>query len=672
MIKNIADDINVTKTLKTEFPLRYKLALTLISLMMLISAFSGIFLYTRASDYIFEEVRSRIQAIATTGSLIVDAEKLNRIRNSNDMNGNDYKSIKSMLVKIRDINPLLEDVYLLRKSKDPNTTTFIVDAPLDDEDISLTGENLDVSSMPELKVGFIRTSADKQLTPDKWGNWLSGYAPIKDGYGNKIALLGVDMSANNLIHEQQILKNIAIICLSIAFIMACTLSLLLTRKFMNIVGAFSEAATAVSNGDLDLSLEIHRNDEIGRFAATFNSMIQNLREARDTLIKATVRDMLTGLYNHRYFHENLEREIEHSKRNNNEMVVVIFDLDRFKSINDTLGHPVGDSILRQLANVITQNMRSTDIIARYGGDEFAAILPNTTLEEALDVSERLRGAVESHGFIANTENENDANTVSIKNKVISATITIGIAVYPLHHTTKDGLLMAADIALCRAKHLSRNSVGAYSTSDAGEHQLDPQELYQILHNPNTAAIKSLAAAVDAKDKYTCGHSERVATYAVEIARSMGFDSDNINLLKVAGMLHDLGKIGVPDNVLNKPGALSKEERASIQQHPSVGESILRRAPQLDALLPAILFHHERWDGTGYPNGLAGIEIPLIARIMAVADSFDAMTSDRPYRKAMTVEAAMLELKANAGTQFDPDIVDAFIENTGGFQQQIAA
>lgn len=232
--------------------------------------------------------------------------------------------------------------------------------------------------------------------------------------------------------------------------------------------------------------------------------------------------------------------------------------------------------------------------------------------------------------------------------------------------------MAADIALCRAKHVSRNSVCAYDPAVCAEDNVDPHDLYQMLKDPNSAAMQSLSAALDAKDKFTGGHSERVTSYAVKIGEALGAEDDIIAGLKVAGQLHDIGKMGIPESILNKTGSLTNEEREAIQSHPTVAENILRRAPQLDLIVPAVLFHHERWDGAGYPDGLSGETIPLMARILAIADAFDAMTSDRPYRKALSIQHALLELKANAGKQFDPNLVESFINAMSSEVQSNAA
>jgi HD-GYP domain-containing protein (c-di-GMP phosphodiesterase class II) len=237
-----------------------------------------------------------------------------------------------------------------------------------------------------------------------------------------------------------------------------------------------------------------------------------------------------------------------------------------------------------------------------------------------------------------------------------------MAAYPAHHSTKDGVVMAADIALCQAQRSARNTVCVFDPGATINEGIDPYDLYQVLRDPSSAALQSLAAAIDARDKYTQGHSERVAHYAVAVAEAVADDPEMSSRAWVAGLVHDLGKLGIPDAILSKPARLTEEEHAIIRGHPSLGESILRRAHQLEQVIPAVLYHHERWDGAGYPHGLAGEGIPFIARILGVSDAFDAMTTDRPYRVALTLDQATSELRAGAGKQFDPSLVEPFIKS----------
>jgi diguanylate cyclase (GGDEF)-like protein len=340
------------------------------------------------------------------------------------------------------------------------------------------------------------------------------------------------------------------------------------------------------------------------------------------------------------------------------------DLDRFKTINDTMGHPIGDSILYQLSAVLQEHIRAIDAAGRCGGDEFAIMLPETDLETGQAVAERIRREVESHCFYAiSLEQLKSPDFVPDERKIIHPTVTIGVASYPQDDQSASGLVMAADVALFRAKRLSRNRVCTYSAEPGENDSSDSNKLYKMLQQRNIGPSQIQSVLADAKSKYTRSHAESVTAYAMAIGKALGVDRDTLDGLKVAGLLHDLGKIGMPESILNKPGSLTREEQETVKLHPVIGGRILAGLLQNESVVPAIIGHHERWDGAGYPNGLAGENIPLMARILAVADAFDAMTSDRPYRKAMSTQDALIELSANAGKQFDPQIVDACINKS---------
>ncbi len=627
-------------------------------------------LYIGARNSLRQEVRSHIKAVATTAVLQVDSQLHKSIRTPEDESSAAYLRLKHALQAIRSANPGVRYVYTMRKTGKKNVWQFVVDAEENPKNTSHVGDTYDVSRYPEMQNAFRSPSADTKPATDRWGTWLSGYAPIRDSAGNTEAILGLDMSMNGLRREESALRTAALADMLATALVAALLSFLVTRALIKPVRIFTYAARRIHSGDLDFQVQVSGRDEIGEFAEAFNHMITALKESREHMMEQSTSDFLTGLSNHMHFHESLEIELERAERYNRPVCLLILDIDRFKVMNDTLGHPVGDSILLQLGRLLRESSRKVDIPARYGGDEFAIILPDVGIDEGLHAAERLRATIEAHPFQASYLD--GMAMIQDNDKAVHITVTIGLAAYPEHHKLRDGLIMAADIALCRAKHISRNSVLVYDPGPAGAGSVDPEDLYQVLRDPNIAAAQSLAAAVDARDRYTSGHSERVTSYALQIAEEIGLNHEQLDAMKIAGLLHDLGKIGVPDAILNKPGSLTQEEREVINRHPSVGGNILRRTPQLELILPAVLFHHERWDGAGYPDGLCGDSIPLMARIMAVADSFDAMTTDRPYRKAMSVEAALFELRANAGKQFDPVVVDAFIAAVSRHVQDMAA
>jgi len=625
------------------------------SLALVVCLGASTVLYRGASRSLRNEVREHLKAVAATAAVQVDPDQHRLVRSKADESTKTYRCLKSVLADVRRANPGIRYVYTMRKTRNPNALVFVIDAEKDPELMSHVGDEYDIGEYPQMRLAFERPAADEEPSDDEWGTWLSGYAPITDSRGRTEAIVGLDMSLGQLRREESALRKAASQNAVVALLLSVALSLVVTKALLKTVRVFTRAAERIRGGDLDVWVPTRGSDEIAKFAEAFNHMAQGLRQ--------TTRDVLTGVYNHVYFHERLADETERAERHQHTLCLLILDLDRFKSINDTLGHPVGDCVLKQLAELIVENTRRIDIVARYGGDEFVVILPETDLADALIVAEGLREKVEQHAFDGVTIADTLADHYTPdSDRVVRLSLTIGAAAYPEHHATKDGLVMAADIALCRAKQVARNSVQAYDAAFAGAGGVDPHSLYRALQDPNATAIESLAAAVDAKDRYTHGHSERVSEYALAIAQALGYDESFAAALRVAALLHDLGKIGVPDSILTKNGTLTSEEREAVRKHPSIGENILRRAPQLDLIVPAVLFHHERWDGAGYPDGLSRESIPLMARMLAVADAFDAMTSDRPYRCAMTVDVALIELQANAGKQFDPRLVEAFISS----------
>jgi diguanylate cyclase (GGDEF)-like protein/putative nucleotidyltransferase with HDIG domain len=349
-------------------------------------------------------------------------------------------------------------------------------------------------------------------------------------------------------------------------------------------------------------------------------------------------DDLTGLLSHGYFHRRVDEEISRCSRFGNIFSVLFLDVDLFKSYNDAFGHLAGDDILREITRHIKGSIRSIDIPCRYGGDEFAVILPESSLDDAHNVAERMRAKVETE----------------MDSKGIAITCSIGVASWPTSGVTKEALLTAADSALYWSKQEGRNRVSLASAGvSALEFDLGREE--QILN-----AVHALAATVDAKDHRTYGHSKKAAEYAAQIANALGYSSDKIAMLKAAALLHDIGKIRVPDSILLKQGPLTDSEWIAIREHPKFGVAILKHIKSLGGCLPVIQHHHEHFDGRGYPAGLRGENIPLDARILAIADAYDAMTSPRPYRpNGLHHQEALEEIVRCAGSYFDPEIVTAF-------------
>jgi diguanylate cyclase (GGDEF)-like protein len=345
-------------------------------------------------------------------------------------------------------------------------------------------------------------------------------------------------------------------------------------------------------------------------------------------------DNLTGLGNHRGYQAALRERIARAKHDHTEFSLCIVDIDDFKGINDTYGHQVGDDVLVALAEILG-NARDGEAF-RCGGDEFALIFPGestSAFERITDVQEAVAGL-----------------------GLTPVTISVGIAGYPSQASEADGLQRMADGALYWSKHHGKNRSFVYSPKVVRIHSAKDLE-WETERVARLRAAKNIVRFVDAKDTTTANHSETVSRLAAAIGTELGLDENIVDQLALAGLLHDIGKIGIPDSLLQAPRALSAVEMESVKAHPTLGYSLLEGLG-IAPIDEWILHHHEDWAGTGYPDRLAGEEIPLGARIIRVADSFEAMTANRPYRAAQSLEYALSELRAYAGEQFDPIAVAA--------------
>jgi diguanylate cyclase (GGDEF)-like protein len=351
-------------------------------------------------------------------------------------------------------------------------------------------------------------------------------------------------------------------------------------------------------------------------------------------------DEITGLFNRRHFEERLKEEVSRHSRYGDVFSIFMLDLDNFKAYNDVYGHPAGDILLNHVGKIVQSSVRDADQAFRYGGDEVVVILPQTARNDAYVVAERVREQIAGE----------------MEKKAITVTCSIGLASYPTDGVIAGELVDVADNALYYAKRAGGNRV--YLSSKIPSEPLDDGGIYD--KRDGLSAIYALVSAVEARDPYIYGHSRKVSTYAGALAEAIGLSPDEISKVNTAGLLHDIGKIGIPDNVLNKKKKLNGENWEAIKTHPRLGANIIGNIPHLVPCVSSILHHHERWDGGGYPDGLKGEEIPIGARILAVADSFEAMTSARPYRRAFSREEVVKELRQGAGTQFDPYLVEVFI------------
>jgi diguanylate cyclase (GGDEF)-like protein/putative nucleotidyltransferase with HDIG domain len=402
-----------------------------------------------------------------------------------------------------------------------------------------------------------------------------------------------------------------------------------------------------------------------------------------------ITDGLTGVKTHRFFMEALSAEWKRSTRAGRPFALVLMDLDRFKFVNDFYGHLEGDQVLQRVGQILEQNCRRSDVVSRYGGDEFVVLMPETNVEQARQLAGKLRACVASDPLL--------------REKNITA--SFGIASFPIHGSTPQELIQVADASMYLSKHQGGNAVSTADHCDTTETKkwkrdvleaylgvtlkrlfaTGPEafeEIYQRLEQfarslaeqgevpsgdiesvPPTVieTITSLAFAVDAKDKYTQGHSQKVSNYAVQLAAALGLSGNDLEEVRLAGILHDVGKVGIPEAILNRAGPLSAEEWETMKTHAELGSRILEPLHGLHRVRAYVKHHHEFFDGSGYPDGLAGGKIPLGARILAIADAYDTITSERGYKKARGAEEACVELERCAGLQFDPELVRHFVE-----------
>jgi diguanylate cyclase (GGDEF)-like protein len=536
------------------------------------------------------------------------------------------------------------------EAADAPTTSLVLTGKLIDQEfldslaaeigagIALTVDGLSIQSM------------GTGTLPRANGPTPSGEPVIGDHYGTLTSELATGLPGSTYVTvsvpTDEIMgrvRNAAFSLIGLVWFGGIMLSLavvLVARSVTRPIHSLVLKAQDISRGAYGQTMRVEGVEEIRALKHSFNQMSLALHESYQELSQLANTDALTGLCNHRYLQERLTKGIELSRISDEPLAVTLIDIDNFKLFNSTYGHAAGDKVLRLIADQLVSMLKGKMLVGRYGGDKFMIIAPGSNRRKAGLVAGRIRRRLIEQGVYLDGGQR------------LPLRVSMGIAVCPQDSTNKEELLAYVDASLFESKRAGGDAITLANRN--------PDELctYQ---NTTLGVLDGLVQAVDRKDRYTKSHSEENAEYAMMLGKTLGLSENTQSALRIAGLLHDVGKIGIPDHILKKPGPLTPVEREIVRHHVILSDLIIKGVPHAGDVSDAVVNHHERWDGTGYPRGLKGEEIPLLGRIMALVDAYSAITSDRPFRKAQTHEYAVEELRAHTGAQFDPNLVDIFID-----------
>lgn len=517
-------------------------------------------------------------------------------------------------------------------------------------DIIITNKNKFISSNEEgslLENDYLIFKQNQNNPIYEYGDSkIIGNSKIIDISGNNIGNINVVISRNLFISTQKLMQQNSLLVMLISSLLLFILGFKLKGIIVNPIEKLEHQINDMKNKNLLIHTKVNGPNEITNLSRSFNHMIDNIhaqKKENEELKTISNTDSLTSAYNHKYYFEAINNKICEGHK---QIAVMFCDIDKFKLTNDTYGHEVGDLLLIETAKTMKNQLKDKGMVFRYGGEEFVIILCDYNSDEALIEAEKIRKAI--------AKNE----TLQQYADYFPITISIGISSYPLYGLNAESLIKNADTAMYYSKQNGRNQCTIYTNklndffNDSNQFQKKELLLDSAL---------SLAEAVDAKDYYTGKHSKLVSKYSILIAEKLNLTEEEKNKLRIGALLHDCGKIGIPDNIINKPERLSDEEFSTIKNHTILGTNIIKHITSDEKIINCIRSHHERWDGLGYPDGLSGTSIDLFARIVCIADVYHAMTSDRPYRNGLSQEKVIMEFLKGKHTQFDPELVDIVID-----------
>lgn len=477
---------------------------------------------------------------------------------------------------------------------------------------------------------------------------IIGSLPIRDISENGAGYIKVLESRNAFILTKDIMSrntfSAFLICTIIIIILGhwCRKTIVKSINGLQKQMKRMEDENSLSNIEIDEKLP----DEIIGLSESFNNLIDKIKEHKKENQELKIfanTDYLTSTYNHKYYFESMDSKISEGYK---EITILFCDIDKFKLANDSYGHDAGDFILKESAAIIKDEVKDAGgMVFRYGGEEFVVMLCDYNCEQAFLRAEKIRKRIlESEAL----QKYADYFPISL---------SIGIASYPKHSLDAAGLINKADSAMYFSKQNGRNQCNIYNENMDVFLKDSEKDINKDLL---TDSVLALAEAVDAKDKYTGKHSKMVAKYSIMLGEEIGLSELEKRKLRMGALLHDCGKIGIPDSIINKPGKLTDSEYQTIRNHTLLGYNIIKHITDDEEIIDCIRSHHESWNGSGYPDGISKDSINLFARIVCIADAYHAMTSDRAYRKALTPQQALCELINKKGIQFDSELVDCFV------------